>query len=92
MKVYPFHINDPEFAELLVDSFLEISASKKKDPSIQTIVSDEHKHDFHDVSQSKIDVPHHQTIDYSLSDFPDAKPGIFCITSMTYLKESDGIS
>lgn len=66
VKVYPFHINDPEFAELLVETFLDISASKRKDPSIQNVVSD--------VSESKIYVSRHQAIHYHLSDFPDAKP------------------
>ncbi|KAL8160457.1 hypothetical protein V2J09_001994 [Rumex salicifolius] len=74
VKVYPFHINDPEFAEVLAESFLDISAHKRKDPSIQNVVSYEHKHDFLGVSESKIGVTHHQVIDYNLSDFPDAKP------------------
>lgn len=31
VKVYPCHINDPEFANALVDAFLEISPSHLKD-------------------------------------------------------------
>ncbi|KAF2312329.1 hypothetical protein GH714_034271 [Hevea brasiliensis] len=31
MKVYPYHINDPEFADALVESFLEICSGNPKD-------------------------------------------------------------
>lgn len=71
VKVLPHHINDPEFANALVNSFLEISVDYEG-VNIRA---------FHESAQSTQDKtsactihPHSPThVSYSLSNFPDAK-------------------
>ncbi|KAK9284124.1 hypothetical protein L1049_023291 [Liquidambar formosana] len=70
VKVYPYHINDPEFANALVDSFLEISMKNSKDASPQ---HSEPNQDLH-VDFSKNKSSGYEIISYSPSDFPDARP------------------
>ncbi|KAK6150628.1 hypothetical protein DH2020_015560 [Rehmannia glutinosa] len=71
VKVFPHHINDLEFANALVDSFLEI-CTNFKDVNSQAI------HESIQGSQSKTSAPEISSsimpIPYSLSNFPDAKP------------------
>ncbi|KAL8047375.1 hypothetical protein ABFX02_08G237100 [Erythranthe guttata] len=72
VKVFPHHINDLEFANALVDSFLEISTNLK-DANSQSVrestQSSQNKISAHEISsQTRMPVP------YSLSSFPDAKP------------------
>ncbi|KAF3441005.1 hypothetical protein FNV43_RR19291 [Rhamnella rubrinervis] len=63
VKLYPHHINDPDFANALVDSFLEISTKKSMaSRPLQDIVP-----------ESRQDV-YNGSIFQSLSDFPDARP------------------
>ncbi|KAK6150643.1 hypothetical protein DH2020_015575 [Rehmannia glutinosa] len=71
VKVFPHHINDLEFANALVDSFLEI-CTNFKDVNSQAI------HESIQGSQSKTSAPEISSsimpISHSLSNFPDAKP------------------
>ncbi|CAI9110823.1 OLC1v1010912C1 [Oldenlandia corymbosa var. corymbosa] len=63
VKVFPYHINDEEFANALVDSFLEICENSKDD-----------RHggaSYESIRDIQDDVP---SISYSLSNFPNAKP------------------
>lgn len=73
VKVYPYHINDPEFANTLVDAFLEING-KNTDyathPQVAIPESVEHSHsDYTSTASSP------GTILYTPNDFPDARPG-----------------
>ncbi|CAA0839259.1 Unknown protein [Striga hermonthica] len=69
VKVFPHHINDMEFANALVDSFLEISMNLTCNRSPATV-------QYSQVSESKtLDISSRTVpISYSLSNFPDAKP------------------
>ncbi|GAV90944.1 UPF0261 domain-containing protein/TIM-br_sig_trns domain-containing protein [Cephalotus follicularis] len=78
VKVYPYHINDLEFANALVDSFLEISANASASnpvnydpPQVQYCESIQ---DFHAEFVSHVNSSSNGTISYSLSDFPHARP------------------
>ncbi|KAF9678276.1 hypothetical protein SADUNF_Sadunf07G0018100 [Salix dunnii] len=72
VKVYPFHINDPEFADALVDTFLEISLGNPKDSNhLQNPVSEPNL-ELQDVSN--LNSSSHETIYFSLSSYPDARP------------------
>ncbi|XAR73841.1 hypothetical protein NMG60_11007944 [Bertholletia excelsa] len=73
VKVLPYGINDPEFVNELVDSFMEICKNHKgtSDQSVET------HHDLQEGSASKMSTSGYDTISYSLSDFPDAKPETF---------------
>ncbi|KAL6222372.1 hypothetical protein ACLB2K_005764 [Fragaria x ananassa] len=68
VKVYPHHINDPEFATALVDSFLEIS----KKSHLQS--TPELSQQVHESSVAQINFSSYETNPRSLSDFPGAKP------------------
>ncbi|CAN6541617.1 unnamed protein product [Malus baccata var. baccata] len=72
VRVYPHHINDPEFANALVDSFLEISTKS----SIQSTPPQVHESNqqVHESSVSKINLSSSETVPRNLSDFPDARP------------------
>nr|DAD40786.1 TPA_asm: hypothetical protein HUJ06_015109 [Nelumbo nucifera] len=74
VKTYPYHINDPEFANLLVDSFLEISAKNSKDDCPQQNASVQPHQDLHEDYISKGDLSVSRAICYSPADFPDARP------------------
>ena len=76
MKLYPCHINDSEFANALVDSFLEISAKNSKDSSFVQIASPEANQEFQENTVSKMNLSSFGAILYSPSDFPDARPGL----------------
>lgn len=76
VKVYPHNINDSEFADALVDSFLEISGKNLMAFSSAHRVSCER----HEDSVSNIYSSSHGTICYSPSNFPDARPGYIIIT------------
>lgn len=73
LKNYPYHINDPEFADALVDSFLEISLKNSREPSPPKSSSDNSQNlQMDDASKRKPVAP--ETITYSPNDFPDARP------------------
>lgn len=73
VKVYPHHINDPEFANALVDSFLEISM-KSPLQSTPLQVASPKPSQVHESSVAKMNFSSCETTPHSLSDFPDAKP------------------
>lgn len=77
VKVYPYHINDPEFAEILVNSFLEITSKETKDSCGPKLVLAETSQDFQKDSISKSNLSAHGNITYSPSDFPEARPGYY---------------
>ncbi|XP_062143535.1 toMV susceptible protein tm-1(GCR26) [Alnus glutinosa] len=74
VKVYPCHINDYDFANALVDSFLEISAKNSKDSSSPQVTSPGTNQDLHEDTASKINSSRFGAALYSPSDFPDANP------------------
>ncbi|CAA2995414.1 Tm-1 [Olea europaea subsp. europaea] len=72
VKVFPHHINDLEFANALVDSFLEICTNYKGACNNQT--SYESIQDIQkDTSVSEISIRRNSTVSYCLSIFPNAK-------------------
>ncbi|WCJ24979.1 hypothetical protein M5689_006899 [Euphorbia peplus] len=72
VKVHQGHINDQEFADALVDSFLEISLKNPVHPTSPKTNISEPSQDLHNISNLKS--PSCQTICYSPSNFPDARP------------------
>ncbi|CAM8900488.1 unnamed protein product [Rhodiola kirilowii] len=71
VKVYPYHINDIEFANALVESFLEISSKRSEDVSHDVSVPNEDLvKNFPDEEKSS----DKNTVCYSLNSFPEAKP------------------
>lgn len=72
IKVSPYHINDPEFVDEVVGSFLEICKYLKYTSDQQDFVDP--NHNLQEGSASKTNTSGYGTISYSLSDFPDAKP------------------
>lgn len=74
VEIYPHHINDPEFAKVLVDSFLQISGKNVADPSTQKLSSDEHNKELHEDAKSEAKTSRYScaSIHYSLSELPDA--------------------
>ncbi|XXG64845.1 hypothetical protein AAC387_Pa05g2689 [Persea americana] len=74
VKILPYHINDPEFADALVDSFLEMKSKIPKISCLQQSAFCEQKQDHIEDT-----VPHgcysgSSGIWYNPSDFPDAQP------------------
>ncbi|KAL0344263.1 UNVERIFIED_CONTAM: ToMV susceptible protein tm-1(GCR26) [Sesamum angustifolium] len=72
VKVFPHHINDLEFANALVDSFLEICTNLIGVGSQATCGSTEGTQDK--TSAPKISSESVISVSYSLSNFPDANP------------------
>lgn len=73
--MYPCHINDPEFADALVDTFLEISMNNPMDSTHSSppqIAICEHSKD-HDISS--MNLSSYGTIYHSPNNYPDARPG-----------------
>lgn len=69
--MYPYHINDVEFANAIVDSFLEINNKNGKEFSPQTSVAE-------DSNVGAVPTMGYSSLKatiYSPSDFPDAHPG-----------------
>ncbi|XP_023518144.1 uncharacterized protein LOC111781690 [Cucurbita pepo subsp. pepo] len=73
VNVYPYHINDPEFAEVLVNSFLEIT-SKNTDSCGPKMVLAETSQDLKKTSFSESNLSAGRNIGYSPSDFPEKRP------------------
>ncbi|XP_061360959.1 toMV susceptible protein tm-1(GCR26) [Gastrolobium bilobum] len=72
VKVYPHHINDLQFANALVDAFLEINEKTSKDSTHERVASlepVEHIHEGYISGASSFG-----TIVYAPSEFPDARP------------------
>lgn len=73
--MYPHHINDHEFANALVDSFLEISTkSSIRSPPSQVSIPESNQQ-THESSVSKMNLSSSGAILRNLIDFPDARPG-----------------
>lgn len=73
--MYPYNINDPEFADALVDSFLDIS-----EKNLTVSSSAESASSTKDFVLSRGTLSR-DTIYSHPSNFPDAKPGSSLITS-----------
>ncbi|KAG6647014.1 hypothetical protein I3843_07G047100 [Carya illinoinensis] len=73
VKVYPCHINDFEFANALVDSFLEISQDFFKDSSSLQVPVPEANQNLHEDTVSKLESTWLGEIPYSPNYFPDAR-------------------
>lgn len=73
VKVLPYHINDPEFADALVNCFLEINPEVKRNASS---CSDQFSDEILDEDVDAYEYESkHLTVAYSPVEFPDAKPG-----------------
>lgn len=73
VKILPYHINDPEFANELVDSFLKICNSIKGHKHHQAVSKPDEDLKI-DNSGSGVKPQDGGIISYSLSDFPNAEP------------------
>ncbi|XP_023003316.1 uncharacterized protein LOC111496960 [Cucurbita maxima] len=73
VNVYPYHINDPEFAGELVNSFLEIT-SKNTGSCGPKMVLAETSQDLKKNSFSESNLSAGRIIGYSPSDFPEKRP------------------
>ncbi|XP_025687172.2 toMV susceptible protein tm-1(GCR26) [Arachis hypogaea] len=73
VKVYPRHINDLEFANALVDAFLEINESSTKDSTHKQVASPESIDRFRKDDDAS-NASSFRNIGYAPSEFPDAKP------------------
>ncbi|KAL5557342.1 hypothetical protein UlMin_039578 [Ulmus minor] len=74
VKVYPHHINDPDFANALVDSFLEISMKSSMDSQALQDTDSESKQVSDKSYSSEKNITSSNAIVRSPNDFPDAKP------------------
>lgn len=83
--MYPYHINDPEFANALVDSFLEISENGLLASSSSGSASSGSSQDHVEKIVPEVSTTTCGTIAYTPSDFPDAKPGLYSSSSLSYL-------
>ena len=69
----PYHINDLEFVNEVVDSFIQICKDSEGTRDFQAFVDP--KTDLPERSVSEMNASCQGTISYSLSDYPNAKPG-----------------
>ncbi|RWR82438.1 UPF0261 protein [Cinnamomum micranthum f. kanehirae] len=74
VKVLPYHINDPEFADALVDSFLEMQNKILKISCLQQSAFHEQKQDHIEDTVPVGCFSGSSGIWYNPSDFPDAQP------------------
>ncbi|XP_038723556.1 toMV resistance protein Tm-1(GCR237) isoform X2 [Tripterygium wilfordii] len=74
VTLYPYHINDLEFADALVDSFLEISTKNATPSTPPHNDSSAANQGPSDDRASDMNLLSHQSICYSPANFPDAKP------------------
>ncbi|XVF62095.1 hypothetical protein PTKIN_Ptkin08bG0189900 [Pterospermum kingtungense] len=74
VKMYPCHINDPEFANALVDSFMEICSKNPTDSSLPQVASRESGQDLQKNCDYSVNSSSSGILTYSSSDFPDARP------------------
>ncbi|KAL9229556.1 hypothetical protein vseg_005010 [Gypsophila vaccaria] len=72
VEVYPYNINDPEFANALVDSFLEVSNKHAPDLSSKNHSADEHIQEPRGDPKSEQNASSYSSLQYNLSNFPDA--------------------
>ncbi|MFQ6634145.1 hypothetical protein Gotur_011236 [Gossypium turneri] len=74
VKTYPYHINDPEFAKALVDSFMEICSKNPTDSSLPQVASCESSQDLQKGHDYNVSSSSSGTLTYIPSNFPDARP------------------
>ncbi|MBA0560760.1 hypothetical protein Golob_017638 [Gossypium lobatum] len=74
VKTYPYHINDPEFAKALADSFMEICSKNPTDSSLPQVASCESSQDLRKGHDYNVSSSSCGTLTYSPSNFPDARP------------------
>ncbi|GKU99209.1 hypothetical protein SLEP1_g12087 [Rubroshorea leprosula] len=74
VKSYPYHLNDPEFADALVDSFLKISMKNHTESSPSQNASTDSSLDLQKDYASNIKSVTCESITFSPRDFPDARP------------------
>ncbi|XVE87339.1 hypothetical protein DITRI_Ditri18aG0109800 [Diplodiscus trichospermus] len=74
VKIYPYHINDPEFANALVDSFMEICSNNPTEYSLPQVTSNERSQDLQKAHDYNMNSSSSGIVTYSPSNFPDAKP------------------
>ncbi|KAK1302512.1 hypothetical protein QJS10_CPB12g00050 [Acorus calamus] len=75
VRTYPYHINDPEFAEALVDSFLKMNVKVPEDADTQQNAFP--KPDLGDLKEGLVssgNLLNSRSIWYSPNDFPNARP------------------
>lgn len=76
MRSYPYHINDPAFADILVDSFLEISTKFSSMASPQLRAPHGQKKGLdNEVDISEVKFLDDKALWKAPLDFPDANPG-----------------
>ncbi|GMI78303.1 hypothetical protein like AT5G66420 [Hibiscus trionum] len=74
VKMYPYHINDPAFANVLVDSFMEICSKNTTDSSLPQVGSPESSQDLQKDHDYIVKSLSSGGPTYSPSNFPDARP------------------
>ncbi|XP_022775334.1 uncharacterized protein LOC111317197 [Durio zibethinus] len=74
VKMCPYHINDPEFANALVDSFMEICSKNRPDSSLPQVASCESSQDLQKDRDYNVNSSSSGILTYSPSNFPDARP------------------
>ncbi|KAE8655074.1 Tm-1^GCR26 protein [Hibiscus syriacus] len=74
VKMYPYHINDPAFANALVDSFMEICSKNTTDSSLPQVASCESSQDLQKDHDYNVNSSSSGSPTYSPSNFPDARP------------------
>lgn len=72
VEVYPHHINDPKFANALVDAFLDISSKSVPGSSSEKLLADEQNQDLCEDVKPEANSSIYPSIHHSLSEFPDA--------------------
>lgn len=86
MKIIPYHINDPKFADALVDAFLEITISRTAVPRESPALDQKYCLNI-DEDNSQREGSEEKTVWRAPVDFPEAKPGpdlpslLFCVLS-----------
>lgn len=73
--MHPYHINDPEFANALTESFLEIYSKNTAESSVSQVAPLSRQESKGHVSC--MDTLTRGSVQYSPSNFPDAKPGCY---------------
>ncbi|KAK8694659.1 hypothetical protein V6N13_072206 [Hibiscus sabdariffa] len=74
VKMYPYHINDPAFANILVDSFMEICSKNTTDSSLPQVATRESSQDLQKDHDYNVNSLSSGPPTYSPSNFPDARP------------------
>ncbi|KAL5173242.1 hypothetical protein HKD37_16G045834 [Glycine soja] len=88
VKPYPHHINDLEFANALVDAFLDINEKTSKDSTQQQVANPESVEQFHEDNVSNASSI--ATIVYTPSEFPEARRGAGAGTGISAKFEEAG--